>query len=851
MTILDRIGNVPEGLAYKAPCLVATTANIVLSGLQTIDGVSVPANARVLVKDQNDTTQNGIWQASTGNWTRPTDAGSNESWIYGTQVFIHSGTVNGTKVFYCSNTDDPIVIGTSHLSFAQLTVSGVPSTRTISTTAPLTGGGDLSANRTIALTLAAALTVTGAALDLATNGIAYGKIQQVTAQRLLGNPTGSTANVSEIALGATLAFSGTALQTGAATGDVTWSANAFSTTIAANAVTAAKFRQSAGLSVVGNSGTVTANVGDITGIANQVLRVNSAGTALGFGQLNLAASAAITGTLPVANGGTGLTSGTSGGLLYFSAAGTIASSGALTQNALLLGAGAGAAPIAAMALGTDGQLVVGQTSAAPLWKTLSGDATLSAAGAVTIANNAVTYAKFQQVAASSLVGNPTGSLANAQGITLASTLTFSGTTLDLAAAGVTNAKLATMANNTVKGNNSGGSATPSDLSASNVLDMVGSTRGMVLTRGASNWSALGVGTAGQVFSSNGTDPVWTTLAGTGTVTSVATDGSMYGGTITASGTLGVQVPVNPGGRLTLSSGVPVMVSTVSGATTVYYTPYLHNWVPIYDGTRFVLTNLSGEISQATTDATKSPAAVAASKNYDLFVWSDSGTIRCTRGPTWNSGAVAGSDTARGTGAGSTDLTRINGVLVNANAITNGPAANRGTYVGTVRSNGSSTIDFIYGAVAASGTAAVLNVWNTYNRVNIRTLVGDSTDSWTYNSATVRSANGSTTRRISFVCGSQEDSFFFCTSFYGLGSGTNSPTGGIGVDVTNAFSGIIESGITSATISLGAQSQYVGSFLGSHFIQDCEACSGATTCTFYGDAGAPTVLQTGMIGHLRM
>jgi len=49
-------------------------------------------------------------------------------------------------------------------------------------------------------------------------------------------------------------------------------------------------------------------------------------------------------TVPVANGGTGLTSGTSGGVLYYSATGTLASSGALAASSLVLGGGAGAAP---------------------------------------------------------------------------------------------------------------------------------------------------------------------------------------------------------------------------------------------------------------------------------------------------------------------------------------------------------------------------------------------------------------------------------------------------------------------------------------------------------------------------
>jgi hypothetical protein len=52
----------------------------------------------------------------------------------------------------------------------------------------------------------------------------------------------------------------------------------------------------------------------------------------------------VTGTLPVANGGTGLTAGTSGGILAYTATGTLASSGALTQYGVVIGGGAGAAP---------------------------------------------------------------------------------------------------------------------------------------------------------------------------------------------------------------------------------------------------------------------------------------------------------------------------------------------------------------------------------------------------------------------------------------------------------------------------------------------------------------------------
>ncbi len=79
------------------------------------------------------------------------------------------------------------------------------------------------------------ITATGpgaAAATIANNGVTYAKFQQVAASSLVGNATGSTANATGITIGAALAFSGAALQTGAGTGDVTWAANSFSTTLA-------------------------------------------------------------------------------------------------------------------------------------------------------------------------------------------------------------------------------------------------------------------------------------------------------------------------------------------------------------------------------------------------------------------------------------------------------------------------------------------------------------------------------------------------------------------------------------------------------------------------------------------
>ncbi len=80
--------------------------------------------------------------------------------------------------------------------------------------------------------------------------------------------------------------------------------------------------------------------------------------------INLAGN--ITGTLPVANGGTGLTAGTSGGIPAYTGTGTIASSALLTQYGVVLGGGSAAVPTVTAA-GTSGQLLAGINSGPPVW----------------------------------------------------------------------------------------------------------------------------------------------------------------------------------------------------------------------------------------------------------------------------------------------------------------------------------------------------------------------------------------------------------------------------------------------------------------------------------------------------
>lgn len=241
--------------------------------------------------------------------------------------------------------------------------------------------------------------------------------------------------------------------------------------------------------------------------------------------------------------------------------------------------------------------------------------------------------------------------------------------------------------------------------------------------------------------------------------------------------------IPPQGRLTLASGISVMDASVSGSTTVYYTPYSGLYAPIWNGSTFMINNFGGELSQGISDTTKSPAATVASSVYDMFLWLDGSTYRCTRGPAWTS------LTARGTGAGTTQLTLTQGVQVNANAITHGPAAGYGTYVGSIGTNGSNTVDFIWGGSGSSGAQANLMCWNCYNRVDVTANIQDNGASYTYTSNTPRLARSSFGNTCYFLSGLSEDGFsaVYMPSLQTAAAAGANFSVGVGVDTTSGFS----------------------------------------------------------------
>jgi hypothetical protein len=111
------VDNVAQGLDAKQSVRVATTANITLSGTQTIDGIAVVSGDRVLVKNQNTAAQNGIYIVAAGAWTRAADM---DSWaeVPSAFVFVEQGTAQADTSWVVSS-DAGGTIGTTAINWFQ------------------------------------------------------------------------------------------------------------------------------------------------------------------------------------------------------------------------------------------------------------------------------------------------------------------------------------------------------------------------------------------------------------------------------------------------------------------------------------------------------------------------------------------------------------------------------------------------------------------------------------------------------------------------------------------------------------------------------------------------------------
>jgi hypothetical protein len=224
-----------QGLDVKDSVRVATTADITLSGTQTIDGIAVIAGNRVLVKNQSTASQNGIYVVAASAWSRSADANSASNISPGLFTFVEEGTVNADSGWVLT-TDGTITVDTTSLTFVQFS-----------------GAGQIIAG--------IGLTKTGNTLNISTVPVANGGTGQTTytnGQLLIGNTTGNT-------------------------------------------LTKATLTAGSNVNITNGTGSITIASTDTT---------YTAGTGLSLTGTTFAVS-----TVPVANGGTGLTSAAQGSVL--------------------------------------------------------------------------------------------------------------------------------------------------------------------------------------------------------------------------------------------------------------------------------------------------------------------------------------------------------------------------------------------------------------------------------------------------------------------------------------------------------------------------------------------------------
>jgi hypothetical protein len=113
----EYVDNQRKGFDIKQSVRVATIADINLTGLQTIDGVSLVTGNRILVKNQILAYENGIYDVKTTAWSRSSDANSNDSVTTGLFVFVSEGTVN-LDTGWLLTTNDTVSLGVTDLSFS-------------------------------------------------------------------------------------------------------------------------------------------------------------------------------------------------------------------------------------------------------------------------------------------------------------------------------------------------------------------------------------------------------------------------------------------------------------------------------------------------------------------------------------------------------------------------------------------------------------------------------------------------------------------------------------------------------------------------------------------------------------
>lgn len=269
-------------------------------------------------------------------------------------------------------------------------------------------------------------------------------------------------------------------------------------------------------------------------------------------------------------------------------------------------------------------------------------------------------------------------------------------------------------------------------------------------------------------------------------------------------------------RLSLTSGVPVTTSDVTGATVIYAVPTTGNTISLYNGTLWV--------NRSSAQFSLSLGTLVSGRPYDVFCYDNAGT------PTLEFTAWTNDSTR------ATALAYQDGILVKSGSLTR-------RYLGSFYTTSTT-------ATEDSNTKRYL--WNYYNRQNRALIRRESTASWTYTTSTVRQANGSALNQFDVMVGVNDSAINLALNVSCATSGDSNVIVGFGIDSTSSIN-IGQGGrdrANSRTTSLSATANFYLD-AGRHYIAWLETSSALGTTTWYGaytDAG--TTSYSGMSGVIR-
>lgn len=307
-----------------------------------------------------------------------------------------------------------------------------------------------------------------------------------------------------------------------------------------------------------------------------------------------------------------------------------------------------------------------------------------------------------------------------------------------------------------------------------------------------------------------------------------------------------------GGRITLTSGACVMTSSVSAATTIYYAPCGFPYVPIFNGTSVQAYQFTSSPTDTVGQSIALGSNWAASTIYDVFEGLNGSTPTLCTGPAWsNSGAGS---SARGTGAGTTQLSLYSGMFTNAvsmtcrlsNTATFTCLPNQCTYLGSFLTTSSTgQTQMLFGSGAAGGGQAAAFVWNMYNRVAGTFFVTDTNASWSASAnTTYQPLDASTTNRISLLSGTGTDSLDASSTVVILVvTSANGAYSALGLNSTSTpwgpcASGVVDSSVTGSNQILNTATGLCRGYpvLGLNFLQALQYVTLTTAITYETSSG---------------